>query len=241
MFQINVTFDLKGLKAFRESVGNQLNSRQNGVITTVLRQWAARYRAFIQMRFDTYSKGGGNWAALADSTISRRRKPAKAKKVKSKKPTKTLAQRKEDLKKKLRNKGKGLTSKAFRRLTDQYRKLVQKIKVEKAKKANKKSKERKHAILRDTGTLFNALAPTFAGVPGQLEQAIENGIKVGIGGPWKHSSKSAATIADIASYHNNGTPRIPKRTIIVDPDTELLQDMAGDLQRGLDKLANENT
>lgn len=36
--------------------------------------WAARYRGFIQERFDTYSKGGGDWAPLAPSTIKARRK-----------------------------------------------------------------------------------------------------------------------------------------------------------------------
>lgn len=43
----------------------------------VFRQWAARYRSFVQLRFDKYSKGGGSWPPLKPATIARRRKPAR--------------------------------------------------------------------------------------------------------------------------------------------------------------------
>lgn len=40
----------------------------------MLKQWAARYRGFVQRRFNTFSKGGGDWKPLAASTVRQRRK-----------------------------------------------------------------------------------------------------------------------------------------------------------------------
>lgn len=40
----------------------------------ILRAWEAIYKGFIYRRFDRYSKGGGDWAPLAASTLRRRRR-----------------------------------------------------------------------------------------------------------------------------------------------------------------------
>lgn len=67
--QATVKISLPGLKKFA-----QLIKTNSPVVQTILKQWAARYRGFIQKRFAVYSKGGGDWAPLAASTIARRRK-----------------------------------------------------------------------------------------------------------------------------------------------------------------------
>jgi hypothetical protein len=67
-----ISIDLKGLKKFREDVNAQLNG-QIGPVHSALKLWAVRYRSFAQIRFDLYSKGGGDWQQLALSTIKKRR------------------------------------------------------------------------------------------------------------------------------------------------------------------------
>ena len=99
------------------------------------------------------------------------------------------------------------------------------------------------AILRDTGSLFNALEPQAIGKPGALQQRIPYGIRVGFGGPAKpramRGKKSKATIAEIASYHQKGSGRLPKREIIVDPPRQVTERMADDMERALARLARK--
>src|SRR5262245_49471474 len=63
-------------------------------IQEAVKQWTNYYRAFLRKRFALFSRGGGNWAPLAFSTLNRRRKgktrskPAKKNPAKSSKPKK---------------------------------------------------------------------------------------------------------------------------------------------------------
>lgn len=193
-----VSTDLSGLQGFEKKVKEQLNGSA-GPIHDVLLLWAFRYRSYIQLRFDTFSKGGGNWKPLANTTIEARRKGTKS------------------------------NVKALRDLST---------------KTGKKTVPAAggFAILRNTGTLFAALAPIYVGSPGALEEQIKYGIRVGYGGPQRHigkgAAKSSATIADIASFHQNGAmPRLPKREIIVDPSPALIQQMSDDMEKALKELA----
>lgn len=94
------------------------------------------------------------------------------------------------------------------------------------------------AILRDTGTLFNALTPEFTGKPGAIEERIPYGIRLGYGGPGKYTKKygGIATIADIASFHQVGAGYLPKREIIVPPNEHTLELMAEDMSRAIEKM-----
>ena len=56
--------DLSGLKKFRRVVAQDLRNSSNGPIRAAMKQWASRYRGFIQSRFIRYSRGGGDWPAL---------------------------------------------------------------------------------------------------------------------------------------------------------------------------------
>jgi len=94
------------------------------------------------------------------------------------------------------------------------------------------------AILRDTGTMFAAFQPAFVNKPGQLEKRIKFGVRVGYGGPGRHKGGSV-TIADIASFHQEGKGFLPKRETIVPPDSQLIQKMLGDMGRGLRKLESQ--
>lgn len=171
---VTVTLKLEPLKKFQKELERDLKQNTNGPIRKAIKQWAARFRSFVQERFDKYSKGGGDWAPLAESTKRGRRGGAGA----------------------------------------------------------------KHSILRDTGTLFAALAPEFRGGPGQLQEDIPFGVRVGFGGPGLHPNGNA-TVADIAGFHQTGGPHLPQRKIIVEPDKKTTDKMAEDLERALKQLLDD--
>ena len=70
----NVTVDMSGLFKYQKAVDAQLISGSSGPVHDALKKWAWRYRSFVQLRFDSYSKGGGNWKPLARTTVAMRRK-----------------------------------------------------------------------------------------------------------------------------------------------------------------------
>jgi len=102
----------------------------------------------------------------------------------------------------------------------------------KARRGGRKGRKRRVAILRDTGTLFNALT---VGMPGNLYRLIRHGIRVGFSGATRHP-KGKATIRDIAHFHDTGAGRLPKREILVPPDDPTMEAMKQDLKRGLGRL-----
>jgi len=59
-----VDIDLRGLKKFEEVVDKDLRKGGNGPIRAAIKQWAARYRGFVQRRFVKFSRGGGDWQPL---------------------------------------------------------------------------------------------------------------------------------------------------------------------------------
>lgn len=168
MITTRITINLRGLRKFAGKVKDN-----SPVMNKIVKQWAVRYRSFIQERFVKYSRGGGNWPPLKAATLKRRR---------------------------------GTTA----------------------------------AILRDTGTLFSALAPTFQSLPGQHEKRIKFGVEVGYGGPHAHPS-GAATVADIASFHQQGSGPLPKREIIVAPPQAVIDKMAKDAANAIKKAANASS
>lgn len=175
---MTMKFNLDGLDRFGKQVAND----KSGPMHSMFLQWGKRYLAFVQRRFDSHSKGGGDWPPLKESTKKRRR-------------------------------GKV------------------------------------YSILRDTGTLFNALS---IGFPGNLYQRIKDGIRVGFGGPARHTIRIVKnkktkqktpiqkgvppTIKDLAVIHDEGRGRVPKRQILVEPDDAVKKSMQNDLKRALDRI-----
>lgn len=101
-----------------------------------------------------------------------------------------------------------------------------------------KRKRGGHTILRDTNTMFTALAPTATAKPGSITEDIPFGIRVGYGGPMKHPGGNA-TIADIASFHQLGKGFLPARKTIVPPDASTLTAMSGDMDVAMSELKRE--
>jgi hypothetical protein len=131
----SVLLDLKSLEALRAKIDAQLNGAE-GPVHAALRQWAARYRSFAQLRFNQYSRGGGDWAPLADSTVRSRRggkgllnkgrRKGSRLKTRLKRAKKGLTRRTKFLKRKIKNARKSLgktTRRTVRKTQSTARKL----------------------------------------------------------------------------------------------------------------------
>lgn len=53
----SITTNLPGLRGYSREVSSV-------IMPVVIKKWIIRYRAFVQKRFNTYSRGGGDWPAL---------------------------------------------------------------------------------------------------------------------------------------------------------------------------------
>jgi hypothetical protein len=134
MIEIKTTIDLRGLEKFKTLVHTSTSGPTSDLVKDVFLKWAARYRSFIQQRFNQFSRGGGDWSPLAEGTI----------KARARRPISRLYQslangdiNEEQFSKRIR----GARKKAEKSL------------------ANYEANPTDIAILRDTNTLFNALDP----------------------------------------------------------------------------------
>lgn len=122
----------------------------------VLELWTLRYRSYIQRRWNSFSRGGGDWAPL---------------------------------------------------------------------------KYREGSILRDTNTMFTAMTPAVNAPPGSINDFLSDnsGVIIGFGGTAAHPG--GPSIMQIALWHQEGAGNLPKREIIVEPDSALKTQMLEDLKR----------
>jgi len=224
-----VHVNLAPLARFRDVIARDLTGNSDGPVRRAMRQWAAIYRGFLQERFNSFSRGGGDWKPLARSTIlGRRAKGGGTRRQKMAKAHKTRAAAAVRLGK-LEAKGQGSTPQAIKAL-DQI--------VKAGKTIQDMPTMSGVSILRDKGLLFNAVAPQFEGAPGAIQQDIPFGVRVGYGGPGRHPD-GTATIADIARFHQEGGPHLPVRKIIVPPGEAALRKMNEVMQAAIDGLARE--
>ncbi len=96
-------------------------------------------------------------------------------------------------------------------------------------------------ILRATDLMFQSFAPEMAKKPGRLSEEIPNGIRVGFGGGmnYPHTTNPNVTIAQIAMFHQTGAGNLPKRKIIVPPDTETRALMRATMQEAVQEAAHQ--
>lgn len=204
---------LERTRAVRQIISQDLAGSGSGTIRACFKQWSRRYRSFAQRRFDKYSKGGGDWPALALSTIRARRK----------------------------GKGQKLSTKRSKKKVTVVRRASKSPRMDMARDTKRGGTlvpaGGAYTILRNTNTMFVALNPDFQGAPGALEESIPFGIRTGFGGPAKHPKSKRASIADLAAFHNAGNSRLPRRRIIVKPDQPTLTAMAADARRAMESLA----
>lgn len=83
----------------------------------------------------------------------------------------------------------------------------------------------KRLILRDGfDSIFKALDPKFSGKPGQVQEDIPFGVRVGVGGNAMHPS-GKISMQKLIQIHNEGRGNNPRRQIIVPPDGRAQQRM----------------
>lgn len=69
-----VTVNLNRLKRFQAVLESDLRLSSNGPIRRAFQSWKLRFKAFIRKRFEYFSRGGGNWRRLAESTTEYKHK-----------------------------------------------------------------------------------------------------------------------------------------------------------------------
>lgn len=188
------------------------------LMAPVWKKWAARYRAAMMRRFVKLSRGGGEWPDLKESTKMARFRRGSNRRAESAAVRAHMT-------------GSKLTADEFD--ADVSRR---------ARRSNAKQAMLirmggggKYTILRDTGVLLGAMTE---GAPGSHTEFLTNGVRVGFGGGAGHEG-GKATIADIASFHQEGAGHLPVRKILDDPDGELIGLMAADAERGMKRAARE--
>lgn len=156
------------------------------------RQVTAIYEAFTKRRFNTFSRGGGDWRPLALSTVKARRTGGKAKGGVDFGGG--------------RSNGKRLGTGARSSLA-----------IDTRKKDILVSAGGTFSILRDKGFLFNALT---IGTPGNRITDIPNGIVYGFSDAPHAGDGGPISIGRLAAAHHYGVPEhhLPARPILVYPD-----------------------
>src|SRR5690606_23070058 len=85
------------------------------------------------------------------------------------------------------------------------------------------------SILRDRGFLYRAFDAVLSGQPGQYERQYDFGVEVGVGGSATYPN--GPLIGKIATIHQMGEGRMPKREIVVEPPSSVLGGMVEDARR----------
>lgn len=149
----------------------------------------------------------------------------------------------------LRGSGQGPVRKAIRQWGFRYRSFIQERFIDFSRGGGnwpplspatirgRRNKGGRVSILIDTGAMFASLAPTFMGKPGEVNEDIPFGIRVGIGGSEIHPD-AGITMAQLIRIHNFGEGVVPKREIIVPPDNATIRGMREDMKRALKELKN---
>lgn len=92
------------------------------------------------------------------------------------------------------------------------------------------------AILIDTGVMLGGFDPVFSSKPGQVEETIPFGIRVGVGGSGSHPG--GITLGELYRIHHFGEGVVPARTLIVRPDQSTINSMREDMRRALKEASN---
>lgn len=203
---IAIRVNTRQAKAYFKQTGQALNA-QNTSIRDALKVSLLRYEAFTRRRFNAFSRGGGDWAPLAKSTIEARRGGGKAKGGVDFGGGRSLRGGKAS---------RGARS-SIARDTRKGGALV--------------SAGGTVSILRDRGFLFNALT---IGSTGNKVTDLRNGIAYGFSNA-PHAVDAKLSIARLATIHHYGSrvKGIPARPILVHPDKPTENAIRLQLTRGV--------
>lgn len=170
------------------------------------KQAEKRYSTFITQRFSSFSRGGGDWPALALSTIRARSEPARGRAGKG------------------GGSGGGIGARSsLGRVTTAA------AKAKYGPLGLLKAAGRTVSILVDTSMLMKAVGMN--GV-GHRSTRLPNGVQYGFNDT---PHPGGVTIGQLASYHHFGKGHNPKRPILVEPSPAVVQGMRNDLSLAVRK------
>lgn len=223
--------DLDHVRRYKEAVQRALSSGAGDSFEKLSIKVIAMYSSFVQRRFNIFSRGGGDWPPLAPSTVYRRARATveRAKREADANLRRGYSERVEKEKggaKYLVRRvfGEAQHQKAMKRAETRVKRFFRQVYGWAPARGQGANQRATHSpasgsvsILRDTGTLFNALA--INGNPANISRKRGPIFEFGIGGPMAHPG-GHATVGRIAAYHQNGGTmpnRPPQRKILVSP------------------------
>ncbi len=218
--RVNVTVQTDGADRLIAGLSAMQTGSPPPPVQDMFNVWGRRIEAFTKKRFEVFSRGGGDWPPLALSTVRKRRGPRMDSET---------------------GRGYGGRGRGFGGFGEGGRTSLAR---DTKRGGQFVSAGRTVTILRDTGVLFKALT---IGQPGSTFELIPSGVRYGVGGNQRHAglvarvagkaaSVKSPSIGDIASFHQFGSGRLPKREIIVVPDQSVLDNMAKDAERAAARL-----
>ena len=208
----NVKVNLSGITAFKAALGNSFSPGGVGPLNDWLyTQVPARYSEFSRRRFDRLSKsgGGGEWPPLKESTILSRRVASSGRNIRGHR----IADRRQRITQLQRQRRKAKTAEKVKAISGKIRTLTSGAGT---------------SILRDTGTLMNALSIGHSG--NRIDKRIQ-AVAFGFRGA-KHPG-GKVTVKDIATFHQTGAGPLPVRAILVQPDEPTRRGMLADGTRAM--------
>ena len=246
--QLTVTVNSEKLRQGFARLRSGLSGGSVAAVDTMFSRWAKRYEAFTRDRFNNFSRGSGDWPPLAPSTILRRRlgnagAPLAIQARLAASGGNTLERAQHTI---IYRKAKAAFRKEHRGMdAGRLSYLSRDAGFRAVKKAGGRVRTRKQiaesigatpgavSIMRDTGTIFNALT---IGAAGNVSRHSGASAEYGIGGAEQHPTPPGrkghpASIAQIAAYHQMGGAipgRPPQRKILDSPDEETVKGMERD-------------
>lgn len=200
---ITVTVNLGSLPGFQRALVAMNSSHPPQPVVQMYNKWASLYSTFVVRRFRIQSRGGGDWAPLALSTINARKKPTETPAIRTIKRTQNRI-----------NRGDGGSLGPQYLARDTARGSINLVRV-----------ARKTSILINTGKLVDSIQVGNAAnrveiIPG----GINYGFRPSIARPPDGKAKGGPmTFGRLATIHHFGTRHIPPRPILVRPDAATLR------------------
>lgn len=154
--ETHVTLNLDPVMRLKARINQEIKG-QGTEFQGCLKRWALRYRTYVRRRFDRFSKGGGNWAPLALSTIIARHRKRNLKgrvkvvpdnPVKKSKSAKTSTKKRPSLLSKLRKAVKSRKTKTKLKNLGKIGKSLFKATKRSARKAGKAAKKGAKSVRR---------------------------------------------------------------------------------------------
>lgn len=247
MLDVKVRVNTAPLAKLRRDVASINAMPPHPAFVDMKTQWLRKVSAYTSRRFANFSKGGGDWPALALSTVRSRTKVEGS--------TESLVDKRWNI--------VSQGGRDYRQSSDGRLQLIAQARARNTRRGGGVVvTNRRAAILNDTGTLWRSLS---IDAPGNIADQIAGGVRYGIGGAdkaklrrnlttQKVSKKTGkrgkvrtvagevtakVTIAQIAMFHHNGMGHNPVRRIIVKPDEATMRSMSNDLAAAVRKINAE--